>query len=72
MVQSTLVQKLDQLPEALQTGVLHYVEFLLEKYAHDSSREQNTQPKRQAGLLKGKIWMSEDFDEPLEELKDYM
>jgi hypothetical protein len=23
------------------------------------------------GILKGKIWMSEDFDEPLEEFKDY-
>ncbi len=25
-----------------------------------------------AGSLKGKIWMSEDFDEPLEELREYM
>ena len=24
------------------------------------------------GLLKGKVWMSEDFNEPLEEMKDYM
>jgi hypothetical protein len=23
------------------------------------------------GILKGKIWISEDFDEPLEEFKDY-
>jgi hypothetical protein len=26
--------------------------------------------KREAGLLKGKIWMSDDFDEPLEEFPD--
>ena len=25
-----------------------------------------------AGSLKGKIWMSDDFDEPLEELREYM
>ncbi|MBE9045811.1 type II toxin-antitoxin system prevent-host-death family antitoxin [Pleurocapsales cyanobacterium LEGE 10410] len=27
---------------------------------------------RQPGSAKGKVWMSEDFDEPLEEFKDYM
>lgn len=25
-----------------------------------------------AGSAKGQIWMSDDFDEPLEELKEYM
>ena len=24
------------------------------------------------GLLEGKVWMSDDFNEPLEELKEYM
>ena len=24
------------------------------------------------GLLKGKVWMSDDFNEPLDELKEYM
>ena len=24
------------------------------------------------GLLKGKVWMSADFNEPLEEMKEYM
>ena len=23
------------------------------------------------GVLKGKVWMAEDFDEPLEEMKEY-
>ena len=27
---------------------------------------------RKAGALKGKGWMSADFDEPLEEFKEYM
>ena len=27
--------------------------------------------KRQLGTLKGKIWMSPDFDEPLDEFADY-
>jgi predicted DNA-binding antitoxin AbrB/MazE fold protein len=24
------------------------------------------------GVLKGKVWMSDDFNEPLEEMKEYM
>ena len=24
------------------------------------------------GILKGKVWMSEDFDEPMEEMEEYM
>ena len=24
------------------------------------------------GLLKGKVWMSKDFDEPLEDMREYM
>jgi Protein of unknown function (DUF2281) len=28
--------------------------------------------KRVAGSLKGKIWYADDFDAPLEDLKDYM
>lgn len=35
-----------------------------------------SEPKKQwpckAGSAKGKIWMSPDFDEPLEEFKEYM
>lgn len=35
-----------------------------------------SEPKQQwpckAGSAKGKIWMSPDFDEPLEEFKEYM
>lgn len=71
MVQSAILEKLEQLPESLQTEVLHYIEFLAEKYAKDTST-QAPQKKRKAGLLKGKIWMAEDFDAPLEDLKDYM
>lgn len=28
--------------------------------------------ERVLGCLKGQIWMSDDFDEPLEDFKDYM
>jgi hypothetical protein len=29
-------------------------------------------PRRRAGNGKGKVWMAPDFDEPLEEFKDYL
>ena len=31
-----------------------------------------TREPRQAGSAKGKIWISPDFDEPLEEFEEYM
>jgi len=34
--------------------------------------EQEPKKKRKIGCLKGQIWMAEDFDEPLEDFKDYM
>ena len=29
-------------------------------------------PNRQPGSAKGQVWMSEDFDEPSDEFKEYM
>ncbi len=34
--------------------------------------EQTLPKKRKAGILKGKIRMSEDFNDPLEDMKEYM
>ncbi len=34
---------------------------------------EQAEPKyRQAGTMKGMIWMSDDFDAPLEDFKEYM
>ncbi|MBK6977205.1 MAG: DUF2281 domain-containing protein [Cytophagaceae bacterium] len=33
---------------------------------------KNLLKKRKLGIFKGTIKMSDDFDEPLEELKDYL
>ena len=33
---------------------------------------KKTAKNRTPGLLKGKMWMSPDFDEPLEDFKEYM
>ncbi len=34
--------------------------------------KRTSKPKRRAGLMKGGIRMSEDFDEPLEDMREYM
>ena len=72
MIQPAILEKLETLPEALQTEVLHYIEFLSERYAVTHDQMETRPKKRQAGLLQGKIWMADDFDEPLEDFKDYM
>jgi hypothetical protein len=38
MIQPAILEELKVLPESLQTEVLHYVEFLLEKYVKDESK----------------------------------
>ena len=33
---------------------------------------ETQKPERKLGSAKGKIWISPDFDEPLDDFKDYM
>ena len=72
MIPSIILEKLEALPESLQTEVLHYIEFLSHQYSKSSKIPQDSALKRQAGILKGKIWIADDFDAPLEDLQDYM
>ncbi|PSB04754.1 type II toxin-antitoxin system VapB family antitoxin [Merismopedia glauca] len=74
MIQPVILQKLAELPESLQTEVLHYVEFLLEKHMKNSNQDKPTQKLRVAGTMKGMfvLPLPDDFDEPLEDLKEYM
>jgi hypothetical protein len=69
MIQPVILEKLAELPESLQIEVLHYIEFLIEKQAKNSTQEKPTK-RGGLGIWKDKIWMSDDFDEPLEDLKD--
>lgn len=65
---------LTELPTSLQVEVFHYIEFLKSNYVINDAEDKTSKPHkyRQAGILEGKIWMSEDFDEPLKELEEYM
>lgn len=67
-----------KMPDALKIEVLHYAEYLLNKGFEKSSGiaiASNDTPQkkyRQAGMMAGLIVMSDDFDEPLAEMQEYM
>lgn len=73
MTDTALLEKINALPDAMKVEVEHFVEFLLTKQAPVNQVTNDKQKKyRQAGILKGKIWMADDFDAPLEEMQEYM
>ncbi|NEP13808.1 MAG: DUF2281 domain-containing protein [Symploca sp. SIO2C1] len=60
------------LPESLKTELLHYAEYLQEKYPHNQQFQSRMETAHGYGSWAGKIIMSDDFDEPLEDLAEYM
>ena len=71
MLETTILQNLEKLPESLKQEVLHYTEFLVNRYAMPAS-EQVSQKRQGFGVWKDKMTIADDFDEPLEDFKDYM
>ena len=72
MISPQLIATLNKLPPNLQAEILHYAEYLATKYTQTPSDETSPQTYRQAGTMKGMFTMSDDFDAPLDDLKDYM
>jgi hypothetical protein len=78
---SQIMKIISLLSEELKLTILQYAEYLLDT---KSNRNYNSVPsqkntenpakrkRRVAGTMTGMIIMSDDFDEPLEELQDYM
>ncbi|MEZ4828566.1 MAG: DUF2281 domain-containing protein [Bacteroidia bacterium] len=72
MLQKLILQEIQLLPEFAQMEVFNFLLFVKSKYVEISS-EQKEKVKRPAfGCGSVKITMSKDFDEPLEDFKDYM
>lgn len=61
-----LYTKLMGLPKDLKKEANDFVEFLKTKIS-----DKEAPKKRKAGLAKGLIEMSDDFDEPLEDFTEY-
>ena len=67
MTDIQLYTQLSSLPTDLKKEVSDFVEFLKQK-----TKSKIKLKERQPGAAKGLIKMSADFDEPLEDFKDYM
>ncbi|NOQ34696.1 MAG: DUF2281 domain-containing protein [Methylococcaceae bacterium] len=65
-----LINELHQLPESLKLEALHYITFLKQQYLEKTTVVPTK--KRTFGSAKGKYKLSEDFDAPLDDFKDYM
>ncbi len=64
----SLYTQINNLPSNLKQEVLDFVQFLEMKL----KKEEKLKKSRRFGALKGKIKMSDDFDEPLADFKEYM
>jgi hypothetical protein len=67
MEQLQLFTKINYLPADLKSELNDFIDFLLSK---SNKRNNKKQPKFGSG--KGKIYVSSDFDEPLDDFKEYM
>ncbi len=63
----SLISKISMLPQQMRSEVNDFVDFLMKK-----RQEESKQKKPKFGCAKGQIYISPDFDEPIEDFKDYM
>lgn len=67
-VEDTLANRLSEVAAQKNCSVSEYAAKLVSEHTPVKKLPRSTA----RGLLKGKVWMSDDFDAPLEEMKDYM
>ncbi len=68
---SSLWDTVAKLPEPLKVELLGSATYLLERHAEPKTN-QPLEGTFGYGSLAGRIWIADDFDEPLEELSEYM
>jgi len=64
-----LIQKINSLPLLEKKEVDDFVEFLIFK---KKNLKGNSNKERAFGIFKNKIKMSDDFDAPISDFKNYM
>ena len=70
MSDSDIFKKLVTLPDDMKKEVDQFIDYLRSKTI--VGKDTKSRIKREAGLAKGLIQMRDDFDEPLEDFKQYM
>jgi hypothetical protein len=71
-MEDQLMLEIKQLPEYLREEVKDFVKFLNNKLENGPAEKISAKKMRKAGFLKGSFAMSANFDEPLEDFKEYM
>jgi len=75
----SLISEIESLPANIIDEVYQYVSFLKFKQNSitDNATATGVKPSVESrepffGCMKGKVWMSDDFDAPLDDFKGYM
>jgi ABC-type phosphate/phosphonate transport system substrate-binding protein len=68
MSTTTLIQKIDAMPDELKQQISDFVDSLAQK--HDEQQNKKKTPK--FGSHPGVFQIAPDFDEPLEEFSEHM
>lgn len=71
-VDTEILKTLAKMPEPLKTELLHYANYLVANYSEAKSEEKLPQKTHGFGSWSGQIIMSDDFDEPLEDMRNYI
>jgi hypothetical protein len=72
MSETLLLEQYRNFPKELQIAVSSYFEVLSQNYNLYVNQAFNSKKTRQLGGLEGKIKVPENFNEPIEDLADYM
>lgn len=68
--------QLSSLPEEVRRKVEAFIARLMEEWEKgrkpEANKEEEAPQRRVFGIAKGMAAMTEDFDEPLDDMKDYM
>ncbi len=70
MLQKLILREIQLLPELAQMEIFNFLLFTKSKYFEKTTMKRIKRPVFGCGSVK--ITMSKDFDEPLEDFKDYM
>jgi hypothetical protein len=70
-MEQALLEQIQRLPKSVQQEALHYIEGLVAKH-NQSAQTPPLDRKNAFGIWKGDVWMSDDFNAPLDDLQEYM
>jgi hypothetical protein len=71
MEQVILLHQIEQLPDSLKNEVSDFIDFLLSKNELTPGKSKNGK-RNGFGCLKGKISISDDFNAPIDDFKEYI